>query len=168
MWRSYLPEEQGLRNWSGSVWPFSTRMHICEAPEISKDSRGISADVWFIKPACCALEKLLFRGCVGRMWFTSCHSIARLPNGVFWKVFINRISVIQDPLLRFHKYFMWGSRDAWRLEEEESGGFSTTAVAVVAVGKSIEKSQWDYSYFRNCQVALRESETPSEGLDLHP
>jgi len=163
--RSYLSEEQGRRNWSGSVCPFSTWMHICKAQEISEDSRDISTAVWFITPAGCTLENLLFRGYVGRMSFILGCSIARLPD-VFWKVFVNRISVVQDPLLRFHKYFMWGSRGAWWLEEEEQGrGFGTTAVAEVAVGKSIKKGQWDYSCFRNCQVALREGETPSEGLD---
>lgn len=43
--------------------------------------------------------------------------------------------------------------------------FSTTAAAAVAGGKSIEKGPRDYRYFRTCQVALRESETLSEGLN---
>lgn len=52
----------------------------------------------------------------------------------------------------------------WGLEEEEGRRFGTAAVAGVALGKLVKKGKCIFSYFRNFQIALRGSETPTEGL----
>lgn len=50
------------------------------------------------------------------------------------------------------------------LEEEEGRGFGTAAVAGVALGKLVKNGKSIFSYFRNFQIALRGSGTPTEGL----